>query len=719
MARSYFSPSSLSLYFGSTDVGSTPDQVLVTFYTDSGATTPADMLSAPAQIAVVGSHFWVPRSSLVPGFYGPDGVTTLYGKAQGVATTHSVTAGTDPAVAPPNTGSVVIDSLVYSAKDHGLKGDNATNDQPALAALVTALGALYTADGKPRSIYCPAGNYLIKDKGTIWASGVSLIGAGPGVTRFLLSNPGDATNSAPLAIYITSQGASTSAPLTDCTFADFEVDGSGVTVSPYTTGMKALILQYMVRGRFRNLYLHGCGATALGCDFLQDTIIDNVVALNNGRLNNGSQPGGAGIGIGIGGWGAIERTTITNCIAKGNGAHGIFVELQNNAFTPPRGIRIIGCHSEGNKRGISDWGADGLIVSGCTIIGNTAEGFNISGSGVGTTVGRNGVVTGCVIDGNATDGVLIGDGANGYMVANSRISNNTVHGIHYGNTTIGAATSKEMSANNNDIFLNGGCGIRVDAVQTDGTINLNRIRNNGLTTASTTDLRSGFSASVANNSPTIVGNRFWDNQTTKTQTYGLYLTSTGTLGSATMQNNNANGNLTGAFNFAGGSSVTGGLWNQNAGFTVGATSGAQTTVLDGATYVNGALRYLAATRKYNSGTIAPSATANTNGTAATCSPAATQLGFSSLIFAQANFTGTFGSETLTITITATFSDNATATAQLTGTAASTSAVLPITTAGLMALTKDGTYVKTYAVAAKSTIASSTATATVDIIAAQN
>ena len=98
--------------------------------------------------------------------------------------------------------------------------------------------------------------------------------------------------------------------------------------------------------------------------------MEGVNAIRCGRLDTGQQKGGAGIGIGIGGWGASERLTITACTAVGNGTNGIFLELQQPTWPPPRGIRITACHAEDNRFGISDWGAEGLIVTGCTMIGD-------------------------------------------------------------------------------------------------------------------------------------------------------------------------------------------------------------------------------------------------------------------------------------------------------------------------------------------------------------
>jgi hypothetical protein len=531
----------------------------------------------------------------------------------------------------------------------------------------------------------------------------------------MLSNPVNTTNPTPLASYTaTFNGASTSSPLTDCSFAHFEVDGSGVSLASYNTGAKALVLQYMVRARFYNLYIHGCGATGLGCDFLQDSIIDGVLSIGNGRLNNGSQPGGAGIGVGIGGWGSVERTTIVNCTTRGNGTHGIFVELQNNTFTPPCGIRIIGCHSEANKHGISDWGADGLVVSSCTIVGNSADGFNVSGSGVASIAGRGGMVTSCTIENNTLDGILIGDTPGKYVIRDNRISGNSQHGIHLSNTiqATGFANTEQV-IDGNDIYLNANCGIRIDNVFTDGFIINNRIRNNGTATGSTTDLRAGISFNQPANTPMIQNNRSWDNQATKTQTYGIYATATGSLGTPVMQNNNFNGNLSGAWSTS--STVSGGNLVLNLGFGAGVTSSAQTSVVDGAELVNGGLRYSGATRSFTGTALTPSSSANTFGTAQVCSPDAGQQGFVIFSMIRAVFSGTFSSETATVNVTATFSDNSTASATMTTASASTQV---LASGGLLSLAKDGLYVKSVQFQLESTIANSLVSAIPSLVAAQ-
>jgi hypothetical protein len=371
--------------------------------------------------------------------------------------------------------------LVYDAVEHGLAGDGLTNDQPALADLVQRLGDAYGRDGRPRVICAPPGRYCMRDAATVWRSGISLVGAGMSATRFLLANPGAPGTPTPLAWFTAAQhGAGRQNYLADCTFTSFEVDGSGMQLDQYDPLAKGLGLQYVLRGRFRDIYVHDTPATGFGCDFLQDTVVEGVLAERCGRLDTGEQPGGAGIGIGVGGWGPTERLTITACTARGNGTNGIFLELQQAKWPPPRGIRITACHAEDNRFGISDWGTDGLVVTACTMIGNHEAGFDISAQGTSSVAGRGGMVVNCIIDGNVRDGIGIGNTPGPYTISGSRISGNGRYGYwqhHLGPGYQGPAV--DLVLEGNSIHDNGLEGIRVDAGLDYSAFTRNRIRNNG------------------------------------------------------------------------------------------------------------------------------------------------------------------------------------------------------------------------------------------------
>ncbi|MCO6010776.1 right-handed parallel beta-helix repeat-containing protein [Actinoallomurus purpureus] len=371
--------------------------------------------------------------------------------------------------------------FVHNALDHGLVGDGKVNDQPALQALVDELGSAYAVDGRPRTIYCPSGVYSIRDQGTVWRSGISLIGDGPAATRFALANPGNPAAATPLAYFTAIEhGAGRGNHIADCTFAHFEIDGSGMILSEYKVLAKGLGLQYVLRGRFRDLYIHDTPATGFGCDFLQDTFVENLLVVHCGRLEHGEWLGGAGIGIGTGGWGSVERCTVSSCTTVRNGTNGIFFELQDRRWTPTRGIRVIGCHSEGNRFGVSDWGADGLVVTGCTLIGNHQAGYDVSALGTSAVAGRGGIVTGCVIEDNVWDGVAIGNTPGPYTLTDNRISRNGRYGYWQHNLAGGPQESAgNMIIDANEFWDNGLDGIFIDSALTDPDIAGNRLRGNG------------------------------------------------------------------------------------------------------------------------------------------------------------------------------------------------------------------------------------------------
>ncbi|MEV5548242.1 right-handed parallel beta-helix repeat-containing protein [Streptomyces sp. NPDC052309] len=371
--------------------------------------------------------------------------------------------------------------LTVDAHEYGLVGDGTTDDRPALQKLVDALGEATAADGRPRTVRVPAGRYMIRDRPVLWRSGVSLVGAGRGATCFALANPGAPTQPVPLTWFTTAQhDAGRDNCIADVTFAHFEIDGSGVRTPEYDVLAKGLGLQYVLRGRFTDLYIHDTAATGFGCDFLQDTVVEGVLAVRCGRQDPGEKMGGAGIGIGVGGWGPVERLSVTACVATGNGTNGIFLELQQEDWTPPRGIRITACHTEDNRYGISDWGADGLIVTGSTMLGNHVAGFDVSSQGTTSVGGRGGIVTGCVIDGNLRDGIAVGNTPGPYAFRGNRITDNGRHGYWQHNLAGGdQEATTDIVLESNEIRGNALDGIRVDAALHEPAILGNRIRDNG------------------------------------------------------------------------------------------------------------------------------------------------------------------------------------------------------------------------------------------------
>ncbi|AHH99216.1 right-handed parallel beta-helix repeat-containing protein [Kutzneria albida] len=354
----------------------------------------------------------------------------------------------------------------------GAVGDGTTDNAAAIQAAVNTapVGAV---------LYAPAGTYLLR-AGIKWKTGVSLVGDGAGKTVF------KPTNSGPLAsgfscFYNYTDGSIWNT-LDDITFADFEIDGSGITTTSYDVGSKGINILYMRRARFLRLYVHDTLASGIGCDQLLESMIDGCVVDRAGRQNSGSQIGGAGFGIGTGAFQDMQLS-LTNCVARDCGTHGIFFEHQfSGTPTLSRGIRVANCYVSGNQYGISDWGVEGLVVSGCHMIANRRHGYCVSGEGVARIAGHSGIVTGCVLDNNVLDGILIGDNATGrYSIRGNRISNNGRHGVHLVNLAqAGTLAALEHAISENDIWLNALDGVRIDAPLTDGHVFQNRIRSNGV-----------------------------------------------------------------------------------------------------------------------------------------------------------------------------------------------------------------------------------------------
>ena len=136
---------------------------------------------------------------------------------------------------PPVAGA----PLWCNAHDYGLTGDGVTNDQPALAALVDRLGAGYAADGRARVICARRGST-------------------PSGTPARLAQRGVADRRRPGRHPLPAQQRGPERPdrrwrsgrcprarrgprpaIADCTFADFEIDGSGVAMAEYNYLPKA------------------------------------------------------------------------------------------------------------------------------------------------------------------------------------------------------------------------------------------------------------------------------------------------------------------------------------------------------------------------------------------------------------------------------------------------------------------------------------------------
>lgn len=419
--------------------------------------------------------------------------------------------------------------LVYNVKDYGAVGDGTTDDTTALTNAINACPVGGT-------VYIPPGSYVVSTALPM-PNGVTVQGAGRGTTLL------------PQGTVSCFQRIATSgSPVTDFHMIDLCIDGSGHS-GAYTSSMKGVFAQYMSQCSFRNLRIQNIGASGLGIDFLKDgTYIADVFTKNCGRLNNGAQPGGAGIGIGTGAW-TVEDFTVIGCSAIGNKRYGIFTETQSSTFS--QGARIIGCYMENNQTGFTDAGCTGLIFSGCIVRGNVGSGLSISLGTLSVNYGLEGIISNCVIESNGTHGIVVDQGASAgdlrnWLITGNRIRSNTNAGVSI--TTASSKQTYGVAITNNEISGNGSLGVRFlgSGTPTDITIANNRMFNNGQTNG--TGYTQAIRLETSMTRIGISGNRCYDNGATKKQSYGLYINSGVTFTDAQIFGNDFRNNLTGAVN---------------------------------------------------------------------------------------------------------------------------------------------------------------------------
>ncbi|WP_409473720.1 right-handed parallel beta-helix repeat-containing protein [Streptomyces sp. HC307] len=380
-------------------------------------------------------------------------------------------------------------------------------------------------------------------------------------------------------------GAGRDNHLADITFAHFEVDGSGVWTQEYDALAKGIGLQYVLRGRFSDLFVHDTAATGFGCDFLQDTLVEGVLAERCGRQDPGERMGGAGTGIGVGGWSMVERLTITARTAVGNGTNGIFVELQKEHWPPPRGIRITACHVEDNRFGISDWGADGLLVTSSTMLTNHEAGFDVSSQGTSGVGGRGGIVTGCVIDGNVRDGLGIGSTPGPYAFRGNRISNNGRRaapaasgggdGVRFSRLSMIDENADWPPDGHRGKQLTVGAQHAVVTFNTETELRLAPVRpGSGTAWIDGTPTpgspyrlpgspapRAGITTAATVCGPHMHSNRIWDDQRPRTQTHALWITHEGSWRDGRVVGNDFRDNASAATRFD--TAPVNGRWHDN------------------------------------------------------------------------------------------------------------------------------------------------------------
>lgn len=315
-------------------------------------------------------------------------------------------------IATPGTATATRLSATYArayrldVTRYGVLADGVTDDTAAInAAHDVARDLIAGGHSSAVQLIFPPGRMRVTGRlGSVVngsrepITGVSWVGCGVGVTVFAPEGYGYSM--------IHRGRWNPIDPMYDITFQDFEIDGSGYTLTPdgqYNPEFtKGIFMQDVIRGVWRNLYIHDCGATGLGVDFLPDHLIENVIAERNGRLwqadgGHSGLVGASGIGIGTGRY-EYEPGVIAHCIARDNANHGIFWERQGAATSAywSKGYKAVACHASGNRENFSDRGVDGLELVAITSANARERGvrneygrnFHLrSGSSVGDKLG--------------------------------------------------------------------------------------------------------------------------------------------------------------------------------------------------------------------------------------------------------------------------------------------------------------------------------------------
>lgn len=440
-----------------------------------------------------------------------------------------------------------------------------TDDTVAIQAAVTAAAA--SSNG---------GLVMLNDAVYIvdsltWASKVSMMGLGAGKSVLFHLRTSNMVHAV-----IEALGGGVGNLYTDCQFTNFEIDCTASITTSYAVGQKCIYIQFMLRALFQNLYLHDSPATCLGVDYLLDSnIIANVVT-GGGRGNNGSQPGGAGIGIAVGG----NSTELENCNVIGNiirncKTYAIFFEGNGASAVGNTWTRIIGnfiyqSASFTSFGGIGDCGNKKIIIEGNHVIGNfgARDGITVIGGTIGGAAGEQGLIANNYVEG-FVNGISINwttaptSAICEYVISNNKCIANTDNGIRI--IASGTTGMETLKITDNFVSRNNGSGIYFTGVATakDVTIANNICKNNGLSNFGAAEV-GGISISTPITKLRIVNNICYDNQGSPTQQYGLIVTGIAATG-CIIVGNDFSGNATDGISLASGGTVAGTLIN-NVGY---------------------------------------------------------------------------------------------------------------------------------------------------------
>lgn len=245
-------------------------------------------------------------------------------------------------------------SNIYNAKLYGISPSNlgSINSQN-LQNLIDSLnasggGVIFIPDG----VYAfesigaqTIGKHCVKMK-----SNVSITGNG---SNTILKPTGSTDQGLDMFYFNEYSDSKAEIYLENCTFSDFVIDGSGTSVSSYTSAGKGFMLNLIKNVHWENVTVKNTDATGFGVDCPIDCSIVSCIAENCGKSAQTTDVGASGFGIGFG-FTYNENMIISKCVAKNCRKFGFFFEHQRR-FSPDL---------------YSATSNNGFMVCDCTGIGN-------------------------------------------------------------------------------------------------------------------------------------------------------------------------------------------------------------------------------------------------------------------------------------------------------------------------------------------------------------
>lgn len=352
-------------------------------------------------------------------------------------------------------GSSAAPARVYDAvHDIGCDPNGMESVSDKLNAFTTAIIA--GPPTGPVTIFFPRGRYRANTR-IVPRTGLNWIGVGP-QSIIMPAGTDAAFHNLTSQVYING-----------CIFANLAVDGQLQTLTAggnYNVGAKAFYIQGFRDCLFTDLYLYDTGATALGIDFADRSIIQRVRVQRGGRLAQVGDLGGSGIGIGTG-WLSEEPLIIADCLAEECRNYGIFLERQHGSVAS----HTIVHHNivRRNQYGIGGCGTSRTIYDGNQISDNLSHGLTLHrGTNSASQADDGAIVTNNQIYRNGGAGVDFdptwrSQGAvEGFQAHGNRIDGNAGPGYRIQGPTLTSGNRRRgISIAHDTIIGNGGHGIEV------------------------------------------------------------------------------------------------------------------------------------------------------------------------------------------------------------------------------------------------------------------